>query len=90
VDQFMQGLRKTIVRDLKSGGIRGVPFAQIADRALDVEQAEKDVLNEEKIRRERLAREMQRSFRPGFQGNRGGQTQVQCPQDMKRKGAPTQ
>ena len=42
VDQFMQGLRKTIVRDLKSGGIRGIPFAQIADRALDAEQAEKD------------------------------------------------
>ena len=66
VDQFMQGLRKTIVRDLKSGGIRGIPFAQFADRALDVEQAEKDVLDEEKIRRERQAREMQRGFKPNF------------------------
>ena len=90
VDQFMQGLRKTIVRDLKSGGIRGVPFAQIADRALDAEQAERDVLDEEKIRRERQAREMQRGFRPGFQANRGEQTQFQRPQDMKRRGVPTQ
>ncbi|PON50125.1 hypothetical protein PanWU01x14_225670 [Parasponia andersonii] len=73
-----------------ASGIRGVPFAQIADRALDAEQAEKDVLDEEKVKRERLAREMQRGFRPGFQGNRGGQTQIQRPQDMKRKGAPTQ
>ncbi|PON31935.1 hypothetical protein PanWU01x14_365660, partial [Parasponia andersonii] len=62
----------------------------MSSRALDAEQAEKDVLNEEKNRRERLAREMQRSFKPSFQGNRGGQTQVQHPQDMKRKGAPTQ
>ncbi|PON80486.1 hypothetical protein PanWU01x14_000420, partial [Parasponia andersonii] len=62
----------------------------IVDRALDAEQVEKDVLDEEKIRRERLAREMQRSFRPSFQGNRGGHTQVQCPQDMKRRGALTQ
>ncbi|PON60081.1 hypothetical protein PanWU01x14_155950 [Parasponia andersonii] len=79
VDQFMQGLRKTIVRDLKSGGIRGVPFAQIADRALDTEQAEKDVLDEENIRRERQAQDMQRGFRPGFPENRGGQIQVQHP-----------
>ncbi|PON73740.1 hypothetical protein PanWU01x14_056280, partial [Parasponia andersonii] len=51
----------------------------IVDRALDAEQTEKNVLDEEKIRRERLARELQRSFKPGFQGNRGGQTQVQHP-----------
>ncbi|PON58389.1 hypothetical protein TorRG33x02_291290, partial [Trema orientale] len=54
VDQFMQDLRKNIIRDLKSDGIRGVPFAQIAYRALDTEQAEKDILDKEKIRRERL------------------------------------
>ncbi|PON87707.1 hypothetical protein TorRG33x02_165510 [Trema orientale] len=75
VDQFMQDLIKTIVRDLKSDGIRGVPFAQIVDRALDTEQEEKDVLDEEKIRRKRQAREMQRGFRLSFQRNRGGQIQ---------------
>ena len=75
---------------MKSGGIRGVPFAQSADRALDAEQAERDVLDEEKIRRERQAREMQRGFRPNFRGNRGGQTYIQRPQDIKRKGAQAQ
>ncbi|PON54677.1 LOW QUALITY PROTEIN: hypothetical protein TorRG33x02_301730, partial [Trema orientale] len=61
-----------------------------SDRALDAEQAEKDVLDEERIRRERQAREMQRGFKLGFQGNRGGQIQIQRSQDIKRKGTPTQ
>ena len=39
VNQFIQGLKKTIVRDLKIGGIKGAPFAEIADRALEAEQA---------------------------------------------------
>ncbi|PON39037.1 hypothetical protein PanWU01x14_307870 [Parasponia andersonii] len=52
-----------------------VPYA---NRALDAEQADKDVLDEEKNRRERQAREMQRGFRPGFQVERG-QTQFQHP-----------
>ena len=39
MDPFIQGLKKTIVRDLKSGGIKDVPFAEIVDRALEAEQA---------------------------------------------------
>ena len=35
VDQFIQGLKKTIVRYLKACGIKGVPFAEIAKRALE-------------------------------------------------------
>ena len=59
VDQFIQGLKKTIVRDLKLGGIKGVPFAEITDRALEAEQAEKDILEDEKAIRERHAIEAQ-------------------------------
>ena len=82
VDQFIQGLKKTIVRDLKVGGIKGVPFFEIVDRALE---AEKDILDEERTIRERQAREAQRNFKPGYQGGRGGQTQVQYLQDVKMK-----
>ena len=57
VDQFIQGLKKTIVRDLKAGGIKGLPFAGIADRALQAEQAEKDILDEKRAIRERQTRE---------------------------------
>ncbi|PON41009.1 hypothetical protein PanWU01x14_292980 [Parasponia andersonii] len=89
VNQFMQDLKKTIVRDLKSGRIQGILFAQITERPLDAKQVEKDIQNEEKIRRERLGIEMQRGFRPNFQVGRG-QTQFQRPQDMKRKGVPAQ
>ena len=32
-DKFIQGLKNTIMRDLKSGGIKGVSFAKIMDRA---------------------------------------------------------
>ena len=60
------------MRDLKSSGIKGIPFAEIADRALDVEQAEKDILDVEKVLRERQAREAQRIFRPGYQGGKEG------------------
>ena len=43
------------MRDLNADGIKGVPFAEIADRALKAEQAEKDILDEERaIRRDRL------------------------------------
>ena len=68
VDQFIKGLKKTIVRDLKSSGIKGVPFAEIADRALEAEKAEKYILDAERDIRERQAREAQRNFRPGYQG----------------------
>ena len=64
VTQFIQGLRKTIVRDLKLGGIKGVPFFENADKALDVEQPEKDIMDEGRVIRERQARKAQRSFRP--------------------------
>ena len=37
MDQFIQGLKTTIVRDLKSGGIKEVLFAEIADRVLEAE-----------------------------------------------------
>ena len=63
VDQFIQGLKKTIVRDLKASGIKGVLFAEIADRVL---KAEKDILDEERAIRERQAREAQRNFRHGY------------------------
>ena len=70
VDQFIQGLKKTIVRYLKAGGIKGVPFAEIVDKTLESEQAEKDILDEEKTLRERQAKEAQRNFRLGYQGGR--------------------
>ena len=73
------------MRDLKVGEIKGVPFVETADRALEAEQAENDILDEERAIRERLAREAQRNFRPGYQGGRGGQTQVQRPQDVKER-----
>ena len=60
------------MRDLKAGRIKGVPFAKIADRALEVEQAEKDILDEERAIRERQAREAQRNFKFGYQGGKGG------------------
>ena len=53
VDQFIQGLKKTIMKDLKLGGIKGVPFAKIVDRALEAEQVEKDMLDEKKAIMER-------------------------------------
>ena len=37
------------MRDPKSGGIKGVPFAEIADRALEAEQTKKDILDEERV-----------------------------------------
>ena len=67
VDEFIQGLKKTVMRDLKRGGIKGVPFAEITDRALEAEQAEKDTLDKEKAIRERKANEAQQNFRPGYQ-----------------------
>ena len=85
VDQFIQGLKKTIVRDLKAGGIKGVPYDKIADRALEVEQAEKDILDKEIAIRERQASRAHQNFKPGYQGGRGRQTQIQCPQDAKKK-----
>ena len=42
VDHFIQGLKKIIVRDLKAGGIKGVTFDEISDKAL---KAEKDILD---------------------------------------------
>ena len=42
-------------------------------------------MNEEKAIREKQDREAQRNLRPGYQGGRGGQTQVQRPHDAKRK-----
>ena len=62
------------MRDLKIGEIKGVSFIEIADRALEVEQAKKDILDEEKAIRERQARKTHQNFRPGYQGGRGGQT----------------
>ena len=53
VDQFIQGLKKTIVRYLKACGIKGVPFAEITDRALEAQQAGKDILDKERAIRER-------------------------------------
>ena len=53
MNQFIQCLKKTILRDLKAGGIKGVPFAEIADRTLKAEQAEKDILDEERAIRKR-------------------------------------
>ena len=67
VDQLIQGLKKTIMRDLKVGGIKIVSFAGITDRALEAEQAEKDILDEERAIRERQTRKAQRNFRPGYQ-----------------------
>ena len=43
--------------DLKSGGIKGVPFTRITDKALDAKLVEKDILDEENAIRERNARE---------------------------------
>ena len=45
------------MRYLKSEGIKDVLFTEIADRALDVEYANKDNLDEERVIRERQARE---------------------------------
>ena len=67
------------MRDLDADGIKGVPFAEIADRSLKVEQAEKDILGKERAIKERQDREAQQNFRPGCQGCKGGQTQVQRP-----------
>ena len=67
-----------------------MPFAKIADRALEAEDAENDILDEERTIRERLSRKAQRNFRPDHQGDRGGQPQVQRPQDAERKMTPFQ
>ena len=84
-NQFIQGLKQTIVRDLKSGGIKGVPFAEIADRTLVAKQAEKDILDEKKVIRERHAREAQQNFRPGYQGGKrrtdSGATSLGCKKE---------
>lgn len=53
VDQFMQGLRKITVRDLKSGGIKSVPFIEITNMALDAKKVEKETLDEEKVRKKK-------------------------------------
>ena len=74
VDQFIQGPKKTIARYLKSCGIKCVPFVEIADRALETEQAEKDILDEEWAIRERKAKEAQQNFKFGYQRGKGGQT----------------
>ena len=66
VDQFIQGLKKTIVRDLKACGIKSVSFAQITDRAFEAEQAKKDILDGERAIRERQARQAHQNFRPGI------------------------
>ena len=66
MDQFIQGLKKTIVRDLKAGGIKGVPFTEIDDRTLEAEQAKKDIFDEEKAIRERQARKAKQNFRPSY------------------------
>ena len=63
VHQFIQGLKKTIVRDLKVGGTKGVSFVEIANRAL---YTEKDILDEERVIRERQAREALRNSRSGY------------------------
>ena len=58
------------MRDLKTGGIKGVPFVEIADRALEAEKADNDILDEERVIRERQARQAHQNFRPGYQGGR--------------------
>ena len=55
------------MRDLKICGIKGVPFAKIADRALEAEQTVNDILDEERAMRDRQAREAQCNLRPGYQ-----------------------
>ena len=67
------------MRNLKSCGIKGVPFATTVDKALQAKQAENDILDEEKIIWQRKARETQRNFKPGYQGSKGRQIQVQHP-----------
>lgn len=37
MDHFLQGLRKSILRNLKVGGVKNIPFSKIADKALEVE-----------------------------------------------------
>ena len=66
VDQF----KKTILRYLKEDRIKGVPCTKITDRALEAEQAQNDILDEERATRDRQAREAQQNFRPGYQGGR--------------------
>ena len=73
------------MRYLKSSGIKCVSFAKITDKALEVEQAKKNILDEEKAIRERQAKEAPRNFRYSYQGGNGGQTQVQRPQDTKKR-----
>ena len=83
----MQVLNKINVKDLKSGGVKGAPFAQIVDRRLDTEQLEKDIFDEEKVKR---GWESQNYFKPGYQEGSGGQIYGLHPQYIEKKGALVQ
>lgn len=87
VNQFLQGLKAEIYRDIKMATGKGVPYTEVAEKALEAEEAELKVVKALEIRRNiNMARRnanFGKSPQPGFDGGKRkfpqGQGQRQDP-----------
>lgn len=51
VNKFLEGLRVEIYRDIKMSTTRGIPYLELAEKALEVEEAELGVIKAQKVQR---------------------------------------
>ena len=91
VNQFLQGLKAEIYRDIKMATGKGVPYTEVAEKALEAEEAELKVVKALEIRRNiNMARRnanFGKGTQPGFnsgkrkfsQGQRQRQDPSKCP-----------
>lgn len=82
VEQFLEGLKLEIYRDVTMARMVGVTYSIIAERALDAECAknkirDRDVKVKEKEVKEKEAKEQQtnKTFKPNYQTTQGKQQQ---------------
>ncbi|MCQ7926296.1 retroviral-like aspartic protease family protein, partial [Salmonella enterica] len=73
VEHFLQGIQKEILRDLRIGGVKNIPFSEIVSRALIAEQAEAEIREQRKAEKSQLETERQRVLppRPNYHPHRG-------------------
>ena len=74
VNQFLQGLKAEIYRDIKISAHKDMLYAEVAEKALEAEEAELRVIKAQEIRRNiNLARRnttFGRGSQPGTSGNK--------------------
>ena len=84
VEQFVEGLKPEIFRDVTVGESEGISYAKVVEQALKAERAQRKILEEAK-EKEALEKEMKLSLKPNYlqgqkvqqQWNRGNKRQNQ-------------